>query len=204
MAHRQLPERSRCVAPRSSRLQPRAFSRGREKRVFAFCSPCAGISTYNGKQTQPGKDWMVSWFGKLPEAQVCLVMISPAYFQSRPCFDELYEACRERHLKRVLPIIFEKPPALNAKMLELFDDEDEAKEKLNFINMKLFNYLPVRQTHRTSLSLVSYHTVHGIRPRCICRNADVRCVVRWRRRSPGRGSSRTIGLAIVSIFSNCS
>ena len=51
-----------------------------------------GITTYNGKQNEPGGDWLQKFLGKLPEATVFIAFLSPEYFTSW--------ACREEQTKR--------------------------------------------------------------------------------------------------------
>ena len=48
-----------------------------------------GISSFNGKQVEVGEDWMQKWLGKMPEADVCLALISGPYFESGPCKEEM-------------------------------------------------------------------------------------------------------------------
>ena len=73
-----------------------------------------GISSFNGKQVEAGEDWMQKWLGKMPEADVCLAMISGPYFESEPCKEEIYKTAREKI--PILPIIFETPPPLSAPL----------------------------------------------------------------------------------------
>ena len=96
-----------------------------------------GIASFNGKQVQPGEDWLQKWLGKMPEAKVCLALLSAAYFQSGPCKEELYETLREGI--PVIPIIFEQVPKLQRGY---FGDSDDAIEKGNFVKRKLGNFLP--------------------------------------------------------------
>ena len=67
-----------------------------------------GIASFNGKQVEAGQDWMQKWLGKMPDADVCLAMISADYFASGPCKEEIYETTRKGI--PILPIIFETPP----------------------------------------------------------------------------------------------
>ena len=69
-----------------------------------------GIASFNGKQVEAGEDWMQKWLGKMPEADVCLALISGPYFESGPCKEEIYKTAREKI--PILPIIFETPPPL--------------------------------------------------------------------------------------------
>ena len=55
-----------------------------------------GITSFNGKQVEAGQDWMQKWLGKMPEADVCLAMISGPYFESEPCKEEIYKTAREK------------------------------------------------------------------------------------------------------------
>ena len=64
-----------------------------------------GIASFNGKQVEAGEDWMQKWLGKMPEADVCLALISGPYFESGPCKEEIYKTAREKI--PILPIIFE-------------------------------------------------------------------------------------------------
>ena len=96
-----------------------------------------GIASFNGKQVKPGEDWMQKWLGKMPDAQVCIAMLSPAYFQSRPCKEELYMACRDGLY--IIPVIFEKTPM---KRAGYFGTSDEDRERGNFVWYKMGNYLP--------------------------------------------------------------
>ena len=55
-----------------------------------------GIASFNGKQVEVGEDWMQKWLGKMPEADVCLALISGPYFESGPCKEEIYKTAREK------------------------------------------------------------------------------------------------------------
>jgi len=96
-----------------------------------------GIHSFNGKQVDAGEDWMQKWLGKMPEASVCIAMLSPEYFKSGPCKEEIYAAAREG--LTILPVIFEKPPELKRGF---FGKSDEDREKGNFVRQKLGNWLP--------------------------------------------------------------
>ena len=96
-----------------------------------------GITSFNGKQVEAGQDWMQKWLGKMPEADVCLAMISGPYFESAPCKEEIYKTAREKI--PILPIIFETPPPLKKGFFGMSDDE---REKGNFVRGELHNWLP--------------------------------------------------------------
>ena len=96
-----------------------------------------GIASFNGKQVEPGEDWMQKWLGKMPEADVCIAMLSPGYFKSGPCKEEIYCAAREG--LKILPVIFETPPPMKKGYFGTSDDE---RERGNFVRQKLGNWLP--------------------------------------------------------------
>ena len=48
-----------------------------------------GIKTYNGMMVRPGQDWREEWFGICARAKFAIVILSDAYWKSRPCVDEL-------------------------------------------------------------------------------------------------------------------
>ena len=96
-----------------------------------------GIASFNGKQVEPGEDWMQKWLGKMPEAEVCIAMLSGPYFNSGPCKAELYATAREDI--PILPVIFETPPPLKKGFFGTSDDE---REKGNFVKAKIGNFLP--------------------------------------------------------------
>ena len=82
-----------------------------------------GIASFNGKQVEVGEDWMQKWLGKMPEADVCLALISGPYFESGPCKEEIYKTAREKI--PILPIIFETPPPLKKGFFGTSVDERE-------------------------------------------------------------------------------
>lgn len=53
-----------------------------------------GISTYCGPMARTD-DWQFRWFGKLSTANFAIVMLSKAYWKSRPCCAEVTQICRE-------------------------------------------------------------------------------------------------------------
>ena len=96
-----------------------------------------GIASFNAKQVQPGENWMQKWLGKMPDADVCIAMLSPGYFKSGPCKEEIYNAVRED--MHILPFIFETPPQMKKGY---FGKSDEERERGNFVKLKLGNWLP--------------------------------------------------------------
>lgn len=99
-----------------------------------------GIASFNGKQVESGEDWMQKWLGKLPDAKVCIAMLSPSYFESGPCKEEIYRAMRlDDDDVVVLPIIFEKPPPLKKGY---FGSSVVERERGNFVAQKIGNFLP--------------------------------------------------------------
>ena len=96
-----------------------------------------GIHSFNGKQVEAGQDWMQKWLGKMPEASVCIAMLSPDFFNSGPCKQELYKSAREGLV--ILPVIFESPPPMKKGW---FGTTDEERERGNFLKHKIGNHLP--------------------------------------------------------------
>ena len=96
-----------------------------------------GIASFNGKQVEAGEDWMQKWLGKMPEAEVCIALLSPSYFQSGPCKEEIYQTAREGVV--ILPIIFESPPQLKRGY---FGASDVERERGNFVKAHIGNWLP--------------------------------------------------------------
>jgi len=80
---------------------------------------------------------MQKWLGKMPEAVICIVLLSPSYFQSGPCKEEIYQTAREGIV--ILPVIFETPPQLKRGYFGASEDE---REKGNFVKAKIGNWLP--------------------------------------------------------------
>ena len=96
-----------------------------------------GIASFNGKQVEPGEDWMQKWLGKMPEADVCIALLSPDYFKSGPCKKEIF--CAARQGKHIIPVIFETPPPMKKGYFGKSVDE---REKGNFVLQELGNWLP--------------------------------------------------------------
>ena len=96
-----------------------------------------GIHSFNGKQVEAGQDWMQKWLGKMPEASVCIAMLSPDFFNSGPCKVELYTSAREGLM--ILPVIFESPPSMKKGW---FGTTDEERERGNFLKHEIGNHLP--------------------------------------------------------------
>ena len=64
----------------------------------------AGIPCFTGLHVEGGYNWHV-YFDKLRRAKVMIVVMSPAFFKSAPCFHEQLEA-RKNGLQ-VIPLLFE-------------------------------------------------------------------------------------------------
>ena len=64
----------------------------------------AGIPCFTGLHVEGGYNWHV-YFEKLRRAKVMIVVMSPAFFKSAPCFHEQLEA-RKNGLK-VIPLLFQ-------------------------------------------------------------------------------------------------
>lgn len=68
----------------------------------------AGIDSFNGYMVAGGEDWQDEWFGMLGEAKMCILMLSPEYFQSPACVKECATALKTEGIK-ILPIQFGLP-----------------------------------------------------------------------------------------------
>ena len=69
----------------------------------------AGIDSFNGYMVAGGEDWQLEWFGFLPEAKVCILILSPdEYFKSKACVNECWEALKAEGVE-ILPIQFGLP-----------------------------------------------------------------------------------------------
>lgn len=78
-----------------------------------------GFQVFNGGQIQPGEQWDEIYFNQyLEKCKVGLVMLSDAYFHSRPCKDELKMMYSQE--KAIIPIKvapFNRPPLQFHRML---------------------------------------------------------------------------------------
>lgn len=70
----------------------------------------AGLSVFHGKKVGPGENWKIQWFGRVPVAKVALVLLSPAYFESRSCIKELLAVIEEDGVT-VIPVIVSEDTA---------------------------------------------------------------------------------------------
>ena len=95
----------------------------------------AGIMCFTGLHVEGGYNWHV-YFEKLRRAKVMIVIMSPAFFKSAPCFHEQLEA--RRNGLKVIPLLFQleengNPPGAvkggGAKWIEAYENmiggEDE-------------------------------------------------------------------------------
>ena len=64
----------------------------------------AGIQCFSGLHVAGGNNWRI-YFEKLQRADVMLAIMSPAFFESGPCFEEQIEA--RRHGLKVIPLLFQ-------------------------------------------------------------------------------------------------
>ena len=87
----------------------------------------AGIPCFTGLHVEGGYNWHV-YFEKLRHAKVMIVVMSPAFFKSAPCFHEQLEA--RRNGLQVIPLLFEleengNPPGAvtdgGAKWIEAYE-----------------------------------------------------------------------------------
>ena len=107
-----------------------------------------GIATYNGKQNVTAGDWYQKFFGKLWEATVFIAFLSPEYFMSWACREEIYAAASRGML--IIPVIIATPPAgLRRGNTERYFGATEAEasepeniEKGNVVSMHVNNWLP--------------------------------------------------------------
>ena len=60
-----------------------------------------GITSFNGYQVRPGEDWQAKWYGKMPEAKLCVLVLSKEYFKSKACVNECFEVLKNR---KVIPL----------------------------------------------------------------------------------------------------
>eukprot|EP00937_MAST-01D_sp_MAST-1D-sp2_P002691 g2691.t1 len=60
-----------------------------------------GIASFNGYQVKPGEDWQSKWYGKMPEAKICVLILSKEYFTSKACVRECIEAIIESGKRRI-------------------------------------------------------------------------------------------------------
>ena len=65
-----------------------------------------GITSFNGYQVKPGEDWQTKWYGKMPEAKLCVLVLSEEYFTSKACVDECLEVLKQKNKVISLPIQF--------------------------------------------------------------------------------------------------
>lgn len=61
------------------------------------------IEVYHGKMCPPGLDWKSEWFGRVKSCKAANVMLSPAYFQSKQCVQELGKLDNLVH--KIIPIV---------------------------------------------------------------------------------------------------
>ena len=54
-----------------------------------------GIASFNGCQVKAGEDWQTKWFGKMPEAKICILILSEEYFTSKACVKECVEVAAD-------------------------------------------------------------------------------------------------------------
>ena len=100
-----------------------------------------GVHSYNARQTPPGGDWLQEWFGRLPDAKVCVAMFSPSYFASDKCKAELYEAAKSR--LTILPVIFEELPNGVARYEKgWYGQSREEHLRGNVLKSRIGNFLP--------------------------------------------------------------
>mmetsp|Transcript_11267 Transcript_11267/g.33794 ORF Transcript_11267/g.33794 Transcript_11267/m.33794 type:complete len:1470 (+) Transcript_11267:163-4572(+) len=52
------------------------------------------VACFHGAMFKGGQNWKTEWFGKLPSAKVAVLMLSPAYWSSPACINELTAICR--------------------------------------------------------------------------------------------------------------
>lgn len=100
-----------------------------------------GVHSYNARQTPPGGDWLQEWFGRLPDAKVCVAMFSPSYFASDKCKAELYEAAKSQ--LAIVPVIFEElPPGVARYEKGWYGSSREEHLRGNVLKSRIGNFLP--------------------------------------------------------------
>ena len=65
-----------------------------------------GITSFNGYQVKPGEDWQTKWYGKMPRAKLCVLILSEEYFTSTACADECFEVLKQKGRVIPLPVQF--------------------------------------------------------------------------------------------------
>ena len=96
-----------------------------------------GITSFNGYQVEAGDNWQEAFYGRLPEAQVAILVLSPEYFASDACVKECATILRESKIK-IVPVQFGMP---NIQGHFLGEGDDEIM-LANLIKSKLGNVYP--------------------------------------------------------------
>ena len=96
------------------------------------------ITSFNGKQVKPGENWQEKWYGKMPEAKICVLILSEEYFTSQSCITECLEAVKQQGKIDVLPIQFGTPNMSG----DFLGTSTKDKEKANIIKQRILNWLP--------------------------------------------------------------
>ena len=76
--------------------------KGREH-MWALCNVLRAqrVRTFNGLMVKDA-NWQITWFGKLDKAKVAVIMLSDAYWQSKPCVEELTKILQSSSIKVVI------------------------------------------------------------------------------------------------------
>jgi hypothetical protein len=96
-----------------------------------------GITSFNGYQVKSGDHWQDQWYGNMPEAKVCILILSPEYFDSGPCRDECSAVLKQKSVFP-LPVQFGMPDMSG----HFLGETSEQVRMANLLNQRIGNVLP--------------------------------------------------------------
>eukprot|EP00041_Stephanoeca_diplocostata_P022437 m.535083 g.535083 ORF g.535083 m.535083 type:complete len:490 (-) comp22063_c0_seq3:135-1604(-) len=94
----------------------------------------AGHTPFHGHMVCGGDNWQQMWYGEMPFADVAIVMLSPAYFQSEACVRELCKICEQPRLNDCILPVYIGAVDLHANIL---GTSVPAQRRANFIRTTL-------------------------------------------------------------------